>query len=90
MKPVGAIVVLADMPRYYFHLYNDVVVIDEEGVELPDIGTVWRRAEDIARRMICESVKDGELKLDDRIEVADERGDVLLRMKFRDAFKLVG
>lgn len=78
------------MPRYYFHVFNDEVSIDEEGSLLPDLESARETALDGCRDLVCESVKKGHLNLDHRIDVADETGEVLLRVTFRDAFTLEG
>ena len=67
-----------------------MVTLDEEGVELPDFGSAWERATQEARTMICDSIQKGSLNLDHRIEVADECGDVVLKLTFRDAFTITG
>jgi hypothetical protein len=78
------------VPRYYFHLYNDMVVKDEEGAELPDPTAARDHAVDGARAMVCESVKQGHLNLDHRIEVEDEQGAHVLTVTFREAFTIEG
>ena len=44
--------------RYYFHLHNDMYSPDEEGVELDDIAAAREHAEQEARIMAAESVRD--------------------------------
>jgi hypothetical protein len=78
------------VPRYFFHLHNRVVATDEEGAELADIDAAREKAEEDAREMVCASVREGYLNLDHRIEVADEAGEVVLVVTFRDAFTLEG
>jgi hypothetical protein len=78
------------VPRYYFHLYNDIVALDEEGTDLADFESVWRQAELAAQEIACESIKKGHLNLDHRIEVADEHGEIVLKLKFRDVFTITG
>ena len=78
------------MPRFYFHLYNGVVAEDDEGLELFDAAAAREKALDSARAMVCESVKQGHLNLEHRIEVTDERGDSVLSVTFRDAFTVEG
>jgi hypothetical protein len=63
------------MPRYYFHLFNDVTSIDEEGVELPNDAVALQRGADNARHMAADSVLHGHLILDHRIEVQREGHD---------------
>ena len=78
------------MPRFFFHLYDDLVVLDEEGMEMPDLEAASAKATEIARLLACEGVKQGNLDLDHRIDVADERGEIVLKLKFRDAFTISG
>ena len=76
------------MPRFFFHLYDDMDVIDEEGVELPDAEAARAKAEANARHMACAEVLDGHLNLNHRIEVADERGEVFLTVPFGGTVKV--
>jgi hypothetical protein len=76
------------MQRFFFHIYNDQVTLDEEGRELPGLDAARELALESAREMVCESVHEGHLNLDHRIEVADEQGDVLLVLTYRDAFTI--
>ena len=76
------------MPRYFFNLYDDMTVIDEEGVKLPDFEAARRKAIGDARDMACTEVLEGRLKLRHRIEVADESGGVLLTVLFRDVVEV--
>lgn len=78
------------MPRYFFHVFNDEVSIDEEGSMLPDLESAREIAMDGCRDLVCESVQKGHLNLDHRIDVADEKGDVLMQVTFREAFTIQG
>jgi len=78
------------MPRYYFHVFNDEVSIDEEGSVLPDLDSARETAMDGCRDLVCESVQKGHLNLDHRIDVANDKGEVLMRVTFRDAFTIQG
>jgi hypothetical protein len=73
------------MPRYYFHLRNDLLVDDEEGIELPDMEAARVKAEEYALDMSAASVLEHrKINLHHRIEVADETGEVVLRVEFGD------
>ena len=72
------------MPRFYFHLFNDVTARDEEGAELPNAAVAVQRAASLARQMAAESVKEGHLVLDHRIEVEDEHGETIGVVRFSD------
>jgi hypothetical protein len=73
------------MPRYYFHLYNDVVARDDEGRILSGLNEARSVAVKEAREMMTESVLDGRMTLSHRIDVADESGAVVATVSFRDA-----
>ena len=78
------------MPRYFFHVYNDIVATDEEGMELPDLAAAREQALEAARELVCESVHKGQLNLDHRIEVEDAQGNMVLCVSYRDAFTVTG
>jgi hypothetical protein len=81
---------LPPMPRFYFHVFNDVVAMDEEGIELPDLAAAREQAMDGARELVCEAINKGHLNLDHRIEVTDEAGETLTIVSYRDAFTMTG
>jgi hypothetical protein len=76
------------MPRYFFHIYNHDITMDEEGQELPDIEAAREIALGSARDLVCDSVHLGHLNLDHRIEVADQQGETLIVLTFREAFTI--
>jgi len=78
------------MPRYFFHIFNDEIVIDKEGSELPDINRAREKAISGARSLICQSVENGHLNLNHRLEVCDEGDTRLFTLTFREAFRLEG
>ena len=78
------------MPRFFFHVFNDENTIDEEGCDLPDLGAAREHALEAARDMVCDSVRQGHLNLDHRIEITDEKNARLLTLTFREAFTLQG
>ncbi len=73
------------MPRYFFHVYDDVIAQDEEGVELPSIEAARLNALIGARDLIAEQVRRGYLVLSHWIDVVDEQGAPVLTVAFRDA-----
>jgi hypothetical protein len=77
------------MPRYFFHLFNDVVSRDEEGVELPNNAVAMQHAAASAREMAAESVREGQLILDHRIEVTDEAGGRIGVVRFADVVEVL-
>ena len=46
------------MPRYYFHLLNDIDAPDEDGVELPDLDAALRYARRNALFTAAETIKE--------------------------------
>jgi hypothetical protein len=72
------------VPHYFFHLYDDLIVLDQEGKELPSLQAARENALDNAREMACAEVLDGHLNLKHRIEIADESGKVLATVPFQD------
>lgn len=79
---------LGVVPRYFFDLRNDLQVDDEEGRDLADLTAVRTVAIAEARELITESVQQGHLNLDHRIEVRDELGEVVLVMRFGEAVQV--
>jgi hypothetical protein len=79
------------MPRYYFHLHNDLTATDDEGRELSGPGAARRAAEEDAREMAARSVQhEGRLNLAHYIEITDERGESVARVHFGDAVAIMG
>jgi hypothetical protein len=77
------------VPRYYFHLRNDVNARDEEGTELPNLAAALQKAVAEACYMTAASVLEhGRINLHHAIEVADETGQVLERVEFGDVVKV--
>ena len=78
------------MPLYYFHLYDDMVVRDDNGLELADAEAAKREATRNARALACEQVLKGHLKLHHRIEVEDEDGAAVATVTFGEAVAVEG
>jgi len=75
-----------EVPRYFFDLHNDMDVIDDEGVELPDLDGALAHAFSEAKSMIQASVADtGRIDLRHHIDVRDESGATVDVMHFEDA-----
>ena len=73
------------MPRYFFHVYDDVIAHDDEGVELPNPAAARLEALRGARSLIAEQVSRGYFVLSHWIDVVDARGEAVLTVAFRDA-----
>ena len=79
------------MPRYYFHLRNDLSVDDPEGRELPDLAAARELAEKYALDMSAASVLEhGRINLRHRIEVADASGKTVSTVEFGDVVTVLG
>jgi hypothetical protein len=79
------------MPRFYFHLHNDVDAPDPEGKELPDLDAAREAAVRNARFTFAETVKEnGRVNLDHRIDIENEGGLVLDTVWFRDVVTIEG
>ena len=73
------------MPRYYFHVYDDIIAHDEEGLELPNLAAARLNALRGARSLIADQVSRGYFVLSHWIDVVDEKGESVLTVTFRDA-----
>ena len=77
------------MPRFYFDLHNDVDAIDGEGKELSGIDAAIENALGEAREMIAASVETGRIDLNHFIQVRDESGKIVHRIRFGEAVTFV-
>ncbi len=78
------------MPRFFFHVYDDIVAQDEEGTELPNLAAARLHALMGARDLIAEQVRHGHFELSHWIDVIDEHGEKVLTLTFRDAVDIRG
>jgi uncharacterized protein DUF6894 len=76
------------VPRFFFHIFDDAVTEDDEGIELADAEAARRTALAGARAMMCDQLAEGRLRLHHRIEVRDERGGEVLILTFGDALRI--
>jgi hypothetical protein len=74
--------------RYFFNLYDDMTVMDDEGLELPSLQAARDKAYDAAKALACAELLEGHLNLSHRIEVAEEGGKVIVTVHFRDTFSV--
>jgi hypothetical protein len=79
---------LLEVPRFFFHLYDDRVSLDEEGKELPTVTAARDEAVWNARHMACAEVIEGHLGLNHRIEVTDVNDAPVVTVHFKDVVKL--
>lgn len=74
------------MPRFFFDLYNDTTVTDDEGQEFPDLQTAKAEAVKQVRKLIGGLVvENGRIDLLHYLEVRDEAGGVVHRVEFDEA-----
>jgi hypothetical protein len=78
------------VPRFFFHVFDDVVLTDDEGIELPDAEAARREALAGVRAMMCDQVRNGRLVLGHRVDVDDEHGRRVLSLKFAEAITIEG
>lgn len=76
------------MPKFFFHIHDDVVIRDDEGLELPDTDAARAEAVRGIRAMICDQVMKGRLALHHRVNVEDEAGAPVLALAFEDAVRM--
>jgi len=74
------------VPRYFFHLHNDIEAPDPDGIELPNIGAARTVAIHNARFTVAETIKtEGRFVGDHRIDIEDDDGTVIDTIYFKDA-----
>ena len=77
------------MPRYYFHLLNDLEAPDEDGVELPDLEAALQYARNNAIFTAAETIREhGHLVRSHRIDIEDAHGTVLATVRFEDVITI--
>jgi hypothetical protein len=72
------------MPRYFFHVHDDLLALDEEGLELADMDAVRRHAVAGIHAMMCDQLIHGRLVLHHHLVVEDEHGVQVLDLAFGD------
>ena len=79
----------ARVPRYYFHVRDDMDIPDLEGADMPDIDAARRHAVEAARQLMCETLKeDGRITLHHRIDIEDDGRRVVETVAFGDALRI--
>ena len=76
------------MPRYFFHVYDDLIVRDQDGIDLADAEAACAAALAGAREMMCAQLMKGRLRLYHCIEVEDEEGKAILTLTFGEAVSI--
>lgn len=78
------------MRRYYFDLHEPGSIdIDDEGSEYADPAAALRIAQEIARDAMADAVRRGVVSLDSRVDVRDEDGAIVGRVRFADAVRML-
>lgn len=70
------------MPRYHFHVYDGVTLLDDKGVELPDAQFARREAIRYAGVLLEEGARLESLGEEWRMEVTDDKSLILFRLDF--------
>jgi hypothetical protein len=78
------------MPRFFFHLRDSRLVIDDRGLEFADLEAARESAIAGMRDFICEQVREGQLPMNEEIVISGEEGDMLARIGFWDAVERAG
>ena len=78
------------VPRFFFDLHDDMIAQDEEGMELSGPSAARERAIRSARDMACAEVLSGHLNLRHFIEVRDESGASVAKIRFGEAVEVEG
>jgi hypothetical protein len=79
------------MPRYHLHLHDaHVDASDQEGHYLPSLEAARAKALDGIRELLGHEAMTGKLDFRGQIDVADEGGQVLETIYFKEAFEIIG
>ena len=76
------------MPRFFFHVYDDSISLDEEGLERASFKDAVKEAVRGARALACEEVTRGRLNLGHRIVIANEAGETLATVTFEEVVRI--
>ena len=72
------------MPRYFFHVRDgDELILDPEGLELPNHGSVPSACQSLVREVLDEDQYRAELLDGRQFEIVDEQGRLVLIIPFR-------
>jgi len=76
--------------RYYFHLRDGVErLLDPQGADVDDPAQLARMALKEARAVVAQEALEGEINLQQRIEIEDEGGNLVHSLSFADAVRIV-
>ena len=75
--------------RYYFNVRTgSELIVDDEGIELPDLEGVAEEAIRAAQDLLADRVKHGQRVDDGVFEVLDRRGVTVMTMPIRSVLRL--
>jgi hypothetical protein len=76
------------MARYFFNVRQDHdLVVDTEGDDFTDLEYARLNAVKAIREMAAAQIKGGEVVADERIEVVDETGAIVVSISFHDVIQ---
>jgi hypothetical protein len=78
------------MPLFFFHLHDELDASDREGTMLSNLDAARRLAVTAARDLVAVGAQDGTVDLSHWIEVQDEAGNEVFRVRFCDSVTWVG
>jgi hypothetical protein len=77
------------VPRFYFHLRDDLNVPDDEGLDLPNLDAAREHAATNARFTLAQvAMEEGKINFDHCIDIEDEQGCVLDTVRFLDVVEV--
>jgi hypothetical protein len=77
------------MPRFFFHIHDDLDCPDDEGTELPDLAAAEESATSEARLLMCDLLRrEGRIALNHRIDIEDDEGGLLATVPFSKVVKI--
>lgn len=79
------------MPNYHLHLHNaHIDASDEEGHDLPDLDAARTKALAGIWDFLGHEAMNGKIDFRGQVDIADESGQVLETVHFKDAFTILG
>ena len=76
------------MPIYYFDIRNDDVTEDFEGTELADDRAAHAYGVAAARELASQTVRNGHLAVDHRVEIRNDHGENVGAVRFDEAVEI--
>jgi uncharacterized protein DUF6894 len=77
------------VPRFFFHVRDDLDVPDYEGLDQPDLAAAQTHATHSARSLMCATlIGEGRITLGHRIDIEDSEHRCVATVTFGDAVKI--